>query len=100
MALCLLVHSQANQFNRLKFTVTTFDFHRFAATHLCSIQPGAVDRFNNPRAARAVNHYAAAGGDCVAVTVICHHGNFSSLTYPLRRYSDRAIHGHYKYASL
>jgi hypothetical protein len=58
-----------------------------------------VDRFNHASFACAANHDAAAGGDCIAVTVVCHHGIFS-LTCSLRRYFRVAVHGAYKYACL
>ena len=81
-----LVHTQTNQLNRLELTFASFHFHRFAAAHLRGIQPVAVDCFNHASFACAANHHAAASGNCIAVTVVCHHGIFSSLTYPLRRY--------------
>jgi hypothetical protein len=95
-----LVHTQANQLNRFELTFASFHFNRFAAAHLRGIQPVAVDRFNHASFARAANHDAAAGGDCIAVTVVCHHGIFSSLTCSLRRYFRVAVHGAYKYACL
>jgi hypothetical protein len=95
-----LVHTQANQLNRFELTFASFHFNRFAAAHLRGIQPVAVDRFNHASFACAANHDAAAGGDCIAVTVVCHHGIFSSLTCSLRRYFRVAVHGAYKYACL
>jgi hypothetical protein len=88
-----LVHAQTNQLNRFELTFASFHFNRFTTTHLLGIKAVAVDRFNHAELTCAANHDAAASGDCISVTVVCHHGIFSSLTCSLRRYFRVAVHG-------